>query len=66
MDFISDDFTCVDGGGAVMVRRDSRLDEWFNPAVESLLATTQYRTICKAPCKDLQDKHGLFYLMEND
>ena len=54
LEFISDDFTCVVGGGAVMLRKDSRLHEWFNPALESLFAITEYRTICE----DLQDKHG--------
>lgn len=46
--------TCAVGGFSMMTRKDSRLHEWWNPAFERLMATTQYRLICQ----DLKDQHG--------
>ena len=50
----ADDISCVEDGGSMMMRKDNRLDEWFNPALDRLLATTEYRTICN----DLLEQHG--------
>ena len=50
----ADDIACTEDGGSMMMRKDNRLDEWFNPALDRLLATTEYRTICN----DLLEQHG--------
>ena len=39
--------TCTIDGDALMIRKDSRLAEWFNPALQTVLGSREYRQICK-------------------
>ncbi|XP_072019197.1 uncharacterized protein [Amphiura filiformis] len=41
-------------GGALMMRMDNPLLEWWDPALERLMQTSEYREICQ----DVKDKHG--------
>ena len=55
LEIVSEEITsCSIAGLAMMMRIDSDLWKWFDPALESLMATTEYRRICD----DLLDKHG--------
>ncbi|XP_022100877.1 uncharacterized protein LOC110984729 [Acanthaster planci] len=38
--------TCMQDGAGMMVRKDSRLPDWWNPAFDQLKQTSQYRDIC--------------------
>jgi hypothetical protein len=58
----SDEISCVESGGSMMTRKDNRLAERFDPALERLLATTEYRTICD----DLLEQHGRSYLLKRN
>ena len=48
--------SCAIDGVSMMMRKDTEMWKWWNPALESLMATTSYRTICK----ELLDTHGMF------
>ncbi|XP_038069048.1 uncharacterized protein LOC119738282 [Patiria miniata] len=38
--------TCMQAGAGMMVRKDSRLPNWWDPAFDQLKQTSQYRQIC--------------------
>ncbi|XP_022099045.1 uncharacterized protein LOC110983787 [Acanthaster planci] len=37
---------CMKGGAGMMVRKDSRLPDWWNPAFEQLKLSSEYQRIC--------------------
>ncbi len=45
---------CVVHGPGVMVRLDSRLPEWWNPAFQQLKQSSEYKRICS----EVPEKHG--------
>ena len=53
---VGDEITsCVKEGASVMMRKDNKLDAWWNPAFETLKKSqAQWRGICN----DLLDEHG--------
>ena len=51
--------SCAIDGVSIMMRKDTEMWKWWDPALESLMATTTYRTICK----DLLDTHGMFNMV---
>ncbi|XP_006811292.1 L-arginine-binding protein-like [Saccoglossus kowalevskii] len=55
---VGDDLTCVRGGGAMMMRKDSTLASWWNPAFTRLKETSEYRQICQAVTDDHGDMPG--------
>ncbi len=51
----SDDIrSCVVAGMGMMVLKDSRLLQWWNPALKQLMKSHEYRAVCD----DLKEKHG--------
>jgi len=38
--------TCMQDGAGMMVRKDSRVPDWWNPAFDQLKQTSTYRNIC--------------------
>ena len=52
---ISDDIReCVVAGMSMMVLKDSKLPDWWNPALKHLMESHEYSVICD----DLNEKHG--------
>ena len=47
--------SCFKGAAALMMRKDNRLDTWWNPALASLMADS---VRWKAICNDISDEHG--------
>ena len=45
---------CKIGGAAMMTRKDSKFNEWWNPASSKLIGTKVYIDICN----DVTIKHG--------
>ena len=50
--------TCFKGASSVMMRKDNRLDTWWNPALATLMAD---KTRWRAICNDLRDEHGILF-----
>ena len=46
--------SCSIAGASMMMRKDNRMWEWLNPALEKLTKSDEYRTICQ----DLLEQHG--------
>ena len=55
LEVVSDELKLCDRGGfAMMTRYDSTLVDWWNPAQQRLLATSEYKRICE----DVRQAHG--------
>ncbi len=46
--------TCNGEGAGIMIRKDSRLADWWNPAFEQLKMSSDYQRICS----EVAEKHG--------
>ncbi|XP_072019636.1 uncharacterized protein [Amphiura filiformis] len=46
-------------GGAIMMRMDNPLLEWWDPLLERLMQTSEYWEICQ----DVKDEHGIVYFV---
>ncbi|XP_072019122.1 uncharacterized protein [Amphiura filiformis] len=51
---VSEDLFCSKEGGAMMMRKDTFLDKWWNPAWRALLASQEYQDLCR----DIAIAHG--------
>ena len=51
--------TCAEGGSSMMGRKDNPFFQWFNPALEELLASAEYTEICD----NLVTEHGMCTLI---
>jgi len=47
-------------GGALMQRKDNPLLEWWDPAQERFIQTSEYRRICQ----DIKEEHGMILVSE--
>lgn len=47
-----------------MHRKDSRLSDWWNPALEKLIKSAQYVHICEDLTNDKHGNHKLIYVYE--
>ncbi|XP_071810004.1 L-arginine-binding protein-like [Asterias amurensis] len=46
--------TCQGDGAGIMIRKDSRLADWWNPAFDQLKMSSEYQRICS----EVAEKHG--------
>ena len=58
LDDVSIDCSMDASGGGLMLRMDNALIDWWDPALESLMQTSEYREICQ----DIKDAHGMYPL----
>ena len=52
---------CTKAGSSIMVRKDSNLPDWWNPAFRELKQSSEYRNICS----EVSEKHGETELQYN-
>ena len=46
--------TCQGDGAGIMIRKDSRIADWWNPAFDQLKMSSEYQRICS----EVAEKHG--------